>query len=276
VVQAGLQSRSRPSTIQAIEIAHSGKLGRTLMAKAWNVQLRDNIGRKDDSPPPPGVDYDTWVGPAKMIPFNENRFHYRWHWHWDFGTGDLGNDGAHQIDQARWALGVDLPGRASGSGAMYFFQDDQQTPDTMNLAFDYGGKGLVWEMRIWHRYGLEGMDNAVAVYGTDGFLHIGRWSGKWGYRLFDGAGKLVQEYQDAEPDYHMKNFIECVISRQRPNCDIEEGHLTSAHCHLGNIVHRTGRNIAFEPAKESVPGDPEAQGMLRREYRNHWATPKGI
>lgn len=276
VVQAGMQSRSRPSTIKAIAIAHSKQLGKVLMAKAWNSQHRADIGAKTNANVPPGVDYETWVGPAEMVPFNENRFHYKWHWNWNFGTGDMGNDGAHQIDQARWALGVDLPKRVSGSGNTYFFQDDQQTPDTMNMTFDYGDKGLVWEMRIWHDYGLEGIDNGVAVYGAEGFLHIGRWNRKWGYRLFDKAGKLVDAQQDELPDFHMQNFVDCVMSRKRPNCDIEIGHISSAHCHLGNIVTRTGRNLAFNAANESIPDDAEANGLLRRKYRNHWATPKGV
>jgi predicted dehydrogenase len=276
VVQAGMQSRSRPSTIKAVEIAHGKTLGRVLMAKAWNSQQRDNIGQKPNGPLPPGFDYDTWVGPAEMVPFNENRHHYKWHWHWNFGTGDMGNDGAHQIDIARWALGTDHPKRVSGSGAKYYFNDDQQTPDTMNMSFDYDGKGLIWEMRIWHDYGLEGIDNGVAVYGTEGFLHIGRWNRKWGHRLFDKDGKLVDEQQDGLPDYHMQNFVDCVRSRQRPNCDIEIGHISSAHCHLGNIVHRTGRNVQFNPANESIPNDAEANALLRRKYRNHWATPKGV
>jgi predicted dehydrogenase len=276
VVQAGMQSRSRPSTIRAIEIAHSARLGRVLMAKAWNSQHRADISKKPNGPLPPGFDYDTWVGPAEMVPFNENRHHYKWHWSWNFGTGDMGNDGAHQIDQARWALQTDLPVRVSGAGAKYFFDDDQATPDTMNMTFDYGKKGLVWEMRIWHDYGLEGIDNGVAVYGTEAFLHIGRWNRKWGYRVFDKSGKMTEEYQDNEPDFHMQNFIDCIKSRKRPNCDIEIGHISSAHCHLGNIVHRTGRNIAFNAANESIPNDAEANGLLRRKYRNHWATPKGV
>lgn len=276
VVQAGMQSRSRPNTIRAVEIAHSNQLGRVLMAKAWNSQQRADIGTKPNSPAPAGLDYDTWVGPAEMVPFNENRLHYKWHWNWNFGTGDMGNDGAHQIDQARWALGVDLPKRVSGSGAKYYFTDDQQTPDSMNLTFDYGSKGLVWEMRIWHDYGLEGIDNGVAVYGTEGFLHIGRWNRKWGYRVFDKAGKMVEEQQDGKEDFHMQNFIDCIISRKRPNCDIEIGHISSAHCHLGNIVHRTGRNLNFNAANESIPNDAEANAMLRRKYRNHWAAPKGV
>lgn len=276
VVQAGMQSRSRPSTIRAIEIAHSARLGRVLMAKAWNSQHRADIGKKANGPLPPGFDYDTWVGPAEMVPFNENRHHYKWHWSWNFGTGDMGNDGAHQIDQARWALQTDLPVRVSGAGAKYFFDDDQATPDTMNMTFDYGKKGLVWEMRIWHDYGLEGIDNGVAVYGTEAFLHIGRWNRKWGYRVFDKSGKMTEEYQDNEPDFHMQNFIDCIKSRKRPNCDIEIGHISSAHCHLGNIVHRTGRNITFNPANESIPNDAESNTLLRRKYRNHWATPKGV
>ncbi len=277
VVQAGMQSRSRASTIKAVELAHSGKLGKVLMAKAWNSQLRADIGKKTNSGIPPGIDFDTWIGPADVMPFNENRFHYKWHWNWNFGTGDMGNDGAHQLDQARWALGVDLPKRVGGMGAKYFFQDDQQTPDTMNISFDYGGKGLIWEMRIWHEYGLEGIDNGVSVYGTEGFLHMGRWNRKWGYRYFDKKEKIVEEYQgtDDSEAAHMKNFVECVISRKRPNCDIEIGHLSSALCHLGNIVHRTGRNVAFNPANESIPGDAEANALLKRKYRNHWAAPKG-
>jgi predicted dehydrogenase len=277
IVQAGMQSRSRPSTIQAIDVVKSGKLGRVLMAKAWNAQLRDDIGKKAPATVPPGVDYDLWVGPAEMTPYQANRFHYQWHWHWAYGTGDIGNDGAHQIDIARWALEVELPDRVTGVGAKYYFEDDQQTPDTMTLHFDYDGKkGLIWEMRIWHDYGLEGIDNGVAVYGTDGFLHIGRWNRKWGFRLFDKGGKMMQEYQDGEPDFHMRNFLECVQSRKKPNCEIEIGHVSNSHCHLGNIVSRTGRNVRFDSTKETILHDSEANSMLRRTYRQHWATPKGV
>jgi hypothetical protein len=148
-----------------------------------------------------------------------------------------------------------LPDRVTGAGAKYYFEDDQLTPDTMTLHFDYGGKkGLIWEMRIWHDYGLEGIDNGVAVYGTDGFLHIGRWNRKWGFRLFDKGGKMVQEYQDSEPDFHMQ-------SRKKPNCEIEIGHVSNSHCHLGNIVSRTGRNVRFDSTKETILNDSEANGM---------------
>ena len=180
VVQHGTQSRSRPDIIEAIERLRSGEIGRVLMAKAWDIQLRDDIGRKENSPVPEGVDWDLYLGPTRWIPFNENRFHYKWHWHWHFGTGDAGNDGIHQMDVARWALGEEAPQTVSGMGRKVFFDDDQQTPDTMNVTFDYGDKALIWEMRIWNPYGMEGVDNGVAVYGSGGMMQIGRWRGAGG------------------------------------------------------------------------------------------------
>ena len=276
IVQHGTQSRSRPSTIRGIEYANSGKIGDVIMAKAWNVQLRDNIGHKPDGPVPDGVDYDTWLGPAPWIPFNENRFHYNWHWHWHFGTGDAGNDGAHQIDIARWALGVNYPNSASGMGGKFFFDDDQQTPDTMNVTFDYGGKALIWEMRIWNPYGMDGQDNGVAIYGTEGSVQIGRWNRRWGHKIYDKSGKLIHhDDADDEGDLHMRNFAECVRSRKLPNADVGIGHLTALHCHLANMVSRTGRNLRFDAETETVIDDPQANLYVKREYRTHWATPKG-
>ncbi len=276
VVQVGTQSRSRPSTCKAIEIARSGQLGEILMAKAWNVQLRQDIGRRANAPVPDGVDYETWLGPAPWIPFNENRFHYKWHWHWHFGTGDAGNDGAHQIDIARWALGEDYPRTASGSGGTVFFDDDQQTPDTMNVTFRYERKVLIWEMRIWNPYGMDGQENGVAVYGTDASIQIGRWGRRWGYKLFDGDGRLV-EHNDAddEGNDHMRNFIDCIRGRRLPSADISIGHLSAVHCHLANIVARTGRNLHFDPETETIVGDRHANLYVKRTYRTHWSTPRG-
>jgi predicted dehydrogenase len=279
IVQVGTQSRSRASTIRAIDLVRSGKIGKVLMAKAWNVQLREHIGHKEDTPVPPGVDYETWLGPAPWIPFNENRFHYKWHWHWHFGTGDAGNDGAHQIDIARWALGAGYPKSASGWGRKVFFDDDQQTPDSMNVTFDYGDKALIWEMRIWNPYGMEEQQNGVAVYGSEAVIHIGRWGRRWGYKLFDKAGKLVEHHDpaavgDSDPESHQRNFLECVRSRKQPNADIGVGHISAIHCHLANIVARTGHNLRFDQESETIIGDPEANLFVRRVYRTHWGTPK--
>ena len=276
IVQLGTQARSRPSTIEAIEFVRSGKLGVVKMAKAWNVQMRENIGRKPDGPVPPGVDYDTWLGPAPWIPFNPNRFHYRWHWHWHFGTGDIGNDGVHQLDIARWALGASYPTRISGMGGKLYFDDDQQTPDTMNITFDYGDKALQFEMRIWNPYGMGDQENGVAVYGTEGMVEIGRWNRRWGYKIFDKAGKLVRHVQGDDNDSHMANFLDSVKSRKTPHADIGTGHLSTLHAHLGNIVARTGRNQLFDAETETVVGDAQANLYVTRRYRTHWSTPRSV
>ncbi len=275
IVQLGTQSRSRPSTQRGIEYVRSGKIGKVLAAKAWDAQMRDNIGHVADGTVPKGVDYDTWTGPAPVLPFNENRFHYKWHWNWHYGTGDIGNDGVHQIDIARWALGVEAPVQVSGMARKIYFDDDQQTPDTANVTFDYGGKLLTFEMRIWNPYGLEEVDNGVAVYGDQGLVHIGRWNRRWGFKVFDKNHKLLQHDDANENDTHARNFIDCVKSRQAPNAEIEIGHTSTLHCHLANIVARTGRHIKFDPKTEKIAGDAEAGKLLGREYRNHWSRPKG-
>ncbi len=279
IVQLGIQSRSRPSTIRAVELVKSGKLGKPLMAKAWDVQLRDHIGHKENSPVPKGVDYDTWIGPAVHVPFNENRFHYKWHWNWNTGTGDIGNDGVHQLDMARWALGVDRPTEISGMGRKLFFDDDQQTPDTMNITYNYNDRVVMYEMRIWNPYEMEGQGNGVAVYGTNGFIHIGRWNRQWGYKVYDDKGKMVLDESKNETDMddaHPRNFLECIKSRKAPNAEIEIGHTSSTLCHLGNIVARVNRTIRFDPAAESIAGDSDASKLLRREYRKHWSVPKNV
>ena len=277
IVQLGTQSRSRPWIVEAVQRIHSGELGTVRMAKAWNVQLRRDIGHKENSPVPEGVDYELYLGPTTWIPFNENRFHYNWHWHWHFGTGDAGNDGVHQIDVARWALQAEAPVTVSGMGKKIHFDDDQQTPDTMNITFDYGnGRLLQWEMRIWNPYGLEGVDNGVGVYGTEGMIHIGRWNRKDGYRVFDGDGAVVEHVDGDGSDTHARNFLDCIKSRKLPEADIGKGHLSSLHAHLANIVARIDQTVEFDPESERIPGNPKADLLVRRAYRNHWATPAGV
>jgi len=166
-------------------------------------------------------------------------------------------------------------------GRKVFFDDDQQTPDTMNMTFDYGGKAMMFEMRIWNPYGMEGQENGVAIYGTEGAVHIGRWgSGKehrYGWKVYDRTHKLVsEELENEDPFWHQRNFIDCVRTRQKPNADIGIGHTSSLHCHLANIVARTGRNLKFDAKTETIAGDEDAAKLLRRDYREHWAVPKGV
>jgi predicted dehydrogenase len=213
------------------------------------------------------------VGPALWLPHNEGRFHYNWHWHWNFGTGDIGNDGIHQIDQTRWALGVDYPLEVAGMSRKLYFQDDQQTPDTMNLTFNYKDKAIQFEMRIWSPYRLDGVDNGVAIYGTEGMVQIGRWRDGAGFKVFDSDDKIVLFDQQQGRNEHARNFIDCVRSRKIPNAEIETGFISSLHAHLGNIVARTGRTLRLDPAADTIPGDAEATNLMGREYRKHWATP---
>lgn len=277
IVQMGVQRRSMPTLQQAMQDIHDGKIGKVHAAKAWDVQMRDDIGHAEDQPVPEGVDYETWLGPAPWIPFNPNRFHYKWHWHWHFGTGDAGNDGVHHMDLARWALGVSYPTVVGGHAKKYYFDDDQQTPDTMTIAFDHGDKSLIWEMRIWNPYGIEGgVDNGIAVYGDEGAMIFGRWGrGGEGVKVLDRAGKEVEhrEVTSEEGSLHMRNFLDCVKSRKLPNCDIGEGHLSTLHAHLANIVARVNRTVRFDAETETVVGDEQANLYVSRKYRTHWATP---
>ena len=277
IVQVGTQARSRPSMHRALEYIRSGKIGNIIGAKAWDVQLRDNIGHKPDGPVPAGVDYDTWLGVAPWIPFNENRFHYKWHWHWHFGTGDAGNDGAHQLDMARQALGVNYPTKVSGTGGKVFFDDDQQTPDTMNVTFEYdNGMFLNWDLRIWAPYGIAGLENGVAVYGSDGVVHIGPYNRRWGFKTYDKKGKLLEHDDVNDDDTHQRNFVDSIKSGKLPNADIGIGHLSGLHCHLANIVSRAGTGFEFDRETETIPATPEANVHVKRRYRGHWATPKGV
>ena len=278
IVQLGTQSRSRPVARHFVETAQSGRIGKPLMAKVWNTQMRRNLGHRNDEPVPQGVDYETWTGPVPKMPFNRNRYHGTVNWHWHYGGGDLSNDGVHWVDMARWALDVDVPRTISGMGRKLFFDDDQQTPDTMNITWDYESRTIQYEQRLWQPYRLEGSENTVAVYGTNGMAMIGRWDGgRHELRIFDDKGQQVESDKESKPNdnAHARNFVDCIKSRKLPNADIEIGHKSTVLCHLGNIVARTGRTITYDAAAEAVKGDAESNRLVKREYRDHWSTPKG-
>ena len=280
IVQLGTQSRSRLLTSRFVDYVRSGKIGKPLMAKVVNCQGRFpamGIGHKMDEPVPEGVDYDIWTGPVPEMPFNRNRYHATVNWNWHYGTGDIGNDGVHWLDVARWVMNVGLPLEVSGMGRKLAFDDDQQTPDTQNIEFNYDDKLITFEQRLWNPYLLEGTDNAVFVYGTEGTVQIGRWvEGRFAFRHFDKQGKLAYYEQESNSDKatvaHAQNFLDCVRTRALPNADIGIGHKSTLLCHLGNIVSRTGRNISFEPDTETIVEDEEASRYLSREYRNHWSS----
>ena len=282
VMQVGTQSRSTPFISAALEKMNSGVIGEILVAKAWNSQIRGNIGHQKPSQPPKNLDYDLWLGPVTERPYQSNFLHSIWRWWYDFGCGDIGNDGIHDIDIARWGLGVNShPSRIAALGGKSFFDDDQQHADTQFVAFEYPGmtksgkpKQLIFEQRIWSPYVQEGLENGNAFYGTAGMMILGK-SGK--FRLTGPKNKLIEESSGAGPDLaaHHQNFLDCIRTGKRPNADIEINHLSTSLCHLGNIATRTGRVINFDPISETIREDDDATKLLTREYRDHWAKPIG-
>lgn len=270
VVQLGTQRRSMSHVKEAVEHVQSGALGKVGMARAWIHQQRKPIGHGQPGEVPKGVDYAMWQGPAPDRPFYPNRFHYNWHWFWNWGTGELGNNGIHGLDVARWGLGVDTPLRVSSGGGKYVFDDDQEVPDTQIVTWEFPNACLVWEHRMWSKHGTEGKGFGIAFYGDKGTVIVD----EKGWRVEDGekAGRDATEGMAA----HIQNFLDCVHSRNKPNADIEIGHLSTRLCHLGNIAYRVGRKLTFDGAREAFVNDPEADKLLGREYSARFEMPSQV
>jgi predicted dehydrogenase len=285
VVQLGTQSRSGKHFLSVMDYLKSGALGKVRFAKAWESARQGSIGNPPDGQPPPGVDYDMWLGAAPLRPFNPVRFHGNWRWFFDYGTGDLGNDGVHRLDYARWALATalaakgeklpDLPRAVSAHGGKYYFNDAQEWPDTMMVTYDFApGCLMTYEMRVWNAYPLLDESEGAAIHGDGGYVVIG--NSRW--RAYDEKGKLVKEESGGYNNdvAHAKNFLDCMRSRGRPNADLETiGHPSSLLCHIGNAAWRAGRTLRFDPATYTFVGDADAnQYLTRAEYRKPWLLPK--
>jgi predicted dehydrogenase len=231
------------------------------------------------------VNYDLWLGPVPYVPFQANRFHNGWHWWYDFGTGGMGNDGAHDIDYALWGLGVTThPSRVAALGGKYFHDDDRQFPDTQSVVFEYPGDGKVgnkrmffYEQRLWSTNYPYHVDSGVEFYGTKGQMFLSR-RGK--AQVLGERNRPVPVDLPLGPSLvadHVNDFLDAVLTGRRPNADIETAHRTSTVVHLGNIATRLGRSLRFDPQKEQIVGDEEANALVRRQYREgHWAVPKGV
>lgn len=271
-VQQGTQGRSGEAIKQAVAMLREGAIGKVRMAKAINHQFRRPIGREPECEPPSGVNYDRWLGPAPQRPFTKNRWHYEWHWFWDYGSGDIGNDGIHQIDQARWGLGVGLPSAVSASGGQLFYNDDHETPDTQVITYEYDQCYLVYEMRLWTDYPLEGHDNGVVFYGDNGTLEIGR--NGVDVTLIQQEKKHIGPYADIT--VHMRNFLDCVKADNPAGlaAPIDEGAVSTALCHLGNIATRVNRKLKIDRDKWECIADAEAQKLFSREYRTGYELPE--
>jgi predicted dehydrogenase len=277
VVQTGTQSRSGPHYLEAIEYVRSGKLGKVHQAKAWNSQLRRKVTAVKDADPPKGLDWKTWLGPAAECPFNERRYTYGWRWMWEYGTGDMGNDGVHDLDIARWGLNVDYPATVSCTGDKLFFdkEDIQETPDTQYVTFTFpdSKKILVYEQRLWSPYFQEGHENGVAFYGTEGYMIVGRRN----WKVIGPRNKVLFDKQAPFSDVpHLENWLSCIKSGKRPACDIEDGHRSTLLAHLGNISYRVGRPLKFDGKTETFVGDDKADALLKREGRKGFEIPEKV
>lgn len=276
--QHGTQGRSCPAIREAMDHLHNGLIGDIYMARGLCFKWRDTIGKTPDEPVPAGVNYDLWLGPAPKRPFSRNRFHYNWHWHWDYGNGDMGNQGVHEMDMARWGLGVGLPKKIQAAGGHYMFDDDQETPNTLLTTFEYPDekKLLVFETRHWitnHEDFGSGPSNAVGVtfYGSKGYMQVEYFK----YRTFLGRERTPGPTRESQRN-EWATFVAGVRSRNPADLgvEIEEGHLSSALCHLGNIAYRLGRTVHFDPATETFTGDEAANALLTRQYRSPYVVPK--
>jgi predicted dehydrogenase len=275
VIQAGTQRRSQTSVVAAREYIQSGKLGKVSFARAWIGGNRPNIGRAKPEAPPAGVDYELWLGPASGQ-FTKNRFHYQWHWFWDLGTGELGNNGIHGLDLARNVLGLDTPVKVSCAGGKFYYDDDQQTPDTQLATFDFaGGPGgatgctLVWEHRVWEKkdQGPEGQSYGISIHGDKGTMLFN--GDAWTVRGGDGTSEKPKGDMNLQ---HVRNFVESIRGDAKPNAEIEIGHKSTLLCHLGNIAYRTSKTLKFD-AKTEQTDSPEANKLLGREYRKGFELP---
>ncbi len=288
VVQHGTQSRSSPGIRDAIDMLHNGAIGDVLLARCWNWQRRNDIGHASPSAPPAGVNYDQWIGPAEMVPFQANRFHYDWHWWHDFGCGGIGNDGIHELDYTLWGLGVTTnPTTISAVGGKYYFDDDQEFPDMQQVTFEFAGEGdevgkrrmLVYEQRLWSTNYPFNVDAGAEFFGTEGRMFLSK-RGKFqilGNRNRPVDTTLTESAKVSVPD-HQQNWIDCIRSGERPRADIAIAHRTATAVHLGNIATRVGRTLRFDIESEQVIEDNEANALLSRAYRKegHWAVPKSV
>jgi len=282
VLQMGAQRRSFPNLQSVIGEIHNGLIGKTYFGRAWYANNRESIGQGKQVPVPEWLDYDLWQGPAPRRPYVDNLVHYKWHWRWHWGTGEALNNGTHEVDVCRWALGLDWPTRVSSNGGRYAFQDDWETPDTQTIAWDFpGGKTISWEGRSCNGYPIEKLARGAMIYGTQGTVLLDGNA----YTVFDTKGKVVKEAKDDEgvdPTntvsatgvkldlLHVTNFIEAIRNGTALNCPATEGHKSVALLHLGNIAWRVGRELHCDTTNGHILNDRAAMKFWRRDYAPGW------
>jgi len=289
MVQHGTQSRSSEALRDGFQKMREGLIGDVYMGRGLCFKWRDTIGRANEEAVPAGVHYDQWVGPAPMRPFTRNRFHYNWHWLWDYGNGDIGNQGIHQMDVARWGLDVKYPTRVSSMGGHFLFDDDQQTPNTQVTTFEFNGAGkkklLVFEVRHWMSNHEGGIGERAGRRDSNTIGNM--FYGSKGYLVVEGGNYRTYLGKEQEPgptgsrgseNDHFKNFIAAVRSRKSSDlhAEIEEGAVSTVLVHLANISYRLRRTLEFDATTMTCPGDKEATRMFTRDYRAPYVVPQKV
>ena len=281
VVQMGNQQRSAPRSIEAIAAIHDGLIGTPYLARAWYANTRTGIGHGKPAAVPANLDYELWQGPAPRTPYRDNVIHYNWHWFKRWGTGEICNNGTHEIDIARWALGVERPTSVSSIGGRYHFADDWEFPDTQQVTFDFSGKkAIVWNGQSCNGIETFGRGRGTQILGTNGSIVLDRD----GYVHYDAKGKVVKEVKeatsadglnlvgdDAATSAHMENFANAIRTGEALRSPIVEGAASVLLCHLGNIAQYTGRTLRLDESTGHIVGDAEAIKYWSRQYEPRWA-----
>lgn len=281
LVQQGSQQRSSQRTIDALKSIKDGAIGKPYLVRAWYANTRTGIGHGKPAPVPANLNYDLWQGPADRTPYRDNVIHYNWHWFKRWGTGEICNNGTHEIDIARLALGVDYPTAVMSTGGRYHYQDDWEFPDTQEVTFEFAdGRTIIWQGTSCN--GLKTFDRGrgTATYGTEGSIVLDRD----GYIQYDLKQKIVKQDiesrkgdsleltgDDAATSIHMDNLLAGIRTGQALRAPISDGAKSVLLCHLGNISQYTGRKLKTDPANGHVLGDSEAMKYWSRSYAPGWA-----
>ena len=283
IVQTGTQRRSEKSWARIPEIVKSGQLGKLLISHGFASKTRTSIGLKEPKDPPPEVDFDLWLGPAPVQPYHENLVHYNWHWFWDFGSGEIGNQGVHQTDVARWVIpGATHPKGVFSVGGRFGYKDQGQTPNTQLTVYDYGDTMLVFEVcGLVGGKEAQGKDESRTSRVSNDFLFEGGKivdDSKFFPKDSDKAAPMPKAEAKLGPgNGNFRNFVEACRSRRKEdlNAPFLEGHYSAALCHLGNISYRLGKDVAWKPGDKPFGSDEYANGCWAR-LEEHLVKNRGL
>lgn len=280
VVQMGTQQRSSPHTIEIVDKIHNGLIGRAYFAKCWYSNVRKSIGEGKEVPVPPQLDWDLWQGPAPRQAYHDNYQPYNWHWFKIWGTGETLNNGTHEVDVCRWALGADYPTSISASGGRYHFKDDWQFYDTLVTSYNYPDKMITWEGKCCEGMKYYGRDRGSVIIGTTGSVLVDRD----GYETYDLKGNKTGEVKasdvqtsssdltgrDSMTDRHFANFIAAIRKGEKLNAPIAVGNVAVTMLQLSNVAWEVNRVLNLDPSDGKVQNDQEAMKYWGRTYEKGW------